>query len=176
MRTQLFGLQTRHTKVYGLALALALTLMASLAIDVDATTYIQTHAFDCKTLGGTPIDTSYALHNDSAAADMVALCAIPESSELPKQKIFATYVYGLDNHDTSQAAAMLCVSNYSTTGGSCGSMALSSVGVQDYTLIPSVSQFTSANASKFAYLWVRIPRKDVNSMSNFRGYKTFALP
>lgn len=52
--------------------------MVSLTMDAEAK-WTRTHAFDCKTLGGTPIDMSFALFNDSTTQNMVALCAVSDT-------------------------------------------------------------------------------------------------
>ena len=169
MKTHSFGMHTRYTKAY--VLALALTLFASLAMDVEAQRWTKTHAFDCTTLGGTPLDTGYALHNDSPTQDMIALCAIADTNFFPKGSIITLDVHGFDGNTSQSAAAQACRSTLGTTGGGCGPMATTSVtGTGDYMLKPSLQQWTIATINDVGYVWVRIPYKQGSSRSHFRGY------
>ncbi|MCI0667405.1 MAG: hypothetical protein L0Y43_05050 [Methylococcaceae bacterium] len=132
--------------------------------------WTRTHAFDCKTLGGGPIDTSFALFNGHISQEMVALCAVSDDDRFLKQNITTLNVHGFDGHTSLRAGAMACRSLWSVTGGSCGSMAQSATFQENYTLRPSLSQWTSSTAD-FGYLWVRIPRLGA-AMSSLRGYFT----
>ena len=137
----------------------------------------RTHAFDCKTLGGSPAIADFslfnastsALFNASAGQDMVVLCAIPDDDRFPKEKIARVNVHGYDGHTSLRVGAMACRSLWSGTGGSCGPMAQSASSQENYLLRPSLSQWTSSTRNDFGYLWVRIPRKGA-AMSSVRGY------
>src|SRR5262245_3231723 len=133
MRTHPVVMKKRSIKAYCLALALA--LMTSFAMDAEAK-WTRTHAFDCKTLGGAPVDTAFALHNDSTTAEMIALCAIADTDYFLKQNMTELNVHLFAGHASIPAAAMACRSLWSTTGGACGPMASSSVVRQNATLQP----------------------------------------
>jgi hypothetical protein len=169
MRTHLFGSKTRYTTASCLALALA--LIASLAMDVDAK-WTRNHASACTTYKGTLVDTGFAFFNDSTTQVMALLCAVSDTDRFLKQNVTQLNVHGLDGHSSMNAGAMVCRSFFHTTGGSCGPAHQSS-GVQDYTLQPSLSQWTSSTTADFGYLYVTIPpRQGTSNRSSFRGYYT----
>jgi hypothetical protein len=153
----------------------AFVLAALAATGANATAkWTRTHAFDCKTLGGSPRDTSWALYNDSTTSEMVALCAISDTDRFHKQNITTLNIHGWDGHDYLSTAAMACRSLWHTTGGGCSPMVFSSYGRQHFTLSPNTNQWTSSTAADFGYVWVRIPRKHSNGgISSLRGIYTY---
>lgn len=88
-------------------IALTVTLLGSVANPADAE-WTRTHASDCKTLGGAPIDTSYAIYNNSTTQEMVFLCAVHDDDRFLKQNITTLNIHGWDGHSSLQASAMAC--------------------------------------------------------------------
>ena len=108
---------------------------------------------------------------------MVFLCAVSDTDRFLKQNVNTLNVHGLDNHSGVTASAMACRSLYYTTGGSCGAMDSSSKYGANYygnfTLTPSLSQWSSATTYDFGYVYLRIPKIESGIYkSNFRGYFT----
>jgi hypothetical protein len=136
--------------------------------------WTRTHASSCMTLGGAPIDTSYAIYNNSTSAEMYALCAVDDSDYLLKQNLTTLNIHGWDGNSTLKAGAMACRSLWHTTGGSCGTLVETAVGQQHFTLQPSRSQWNSSTTADFGYIWVRLPRKETTGgISSLRGFYTF---
>lgn len=151
-------------------MALVISAVGTMPITVNAK-WTRTHASDCTTLGGQPIDTSYAIYNNSTTQEMVLLCAVHDDDRFLKQNVTTLNIHGWDGHDTIRAGAMACRSLWYTTGGGCSSMVQSAVGRQHFTLSPSLNQWTSSTTADFGYVWVRIPRK-LGGISSLRGYYT----
>jgi hypothetical protein len=154
-----------------LSLALVLALLATPAMDVEAK-WTRTHAFHCKTLGGIPMDTAYGLHNDSSDQDMIALCAIADTSDFMKGNIKTLNVHGYAGHRAYSMLAMSCNATFFTAGGFCGAQASSNPYTGDVTLSPYPQAVWPSHDADFGYLWVLIPRKDGSTRSSFRGYYT----
>lgn len=139
--------------------------------------WTRTHASGCTTIGGTVLDTNYSIHNDSGTQDMVFLCAVSDTDRFLKENVNTLNIHGLDNHSAATASAMACRSLWATSGGSCGAMASTgSASFGDFTLSPSLSQWSSATTADFGYVYLRIPSKQSGIWrSNFRGYYTAGI-
>lgn len=168
---KMFNVDINLAIIKAFVVALTIAFVGSVPIMADAK-WTRTHGFDCKTLEGAPIDTSYALYNNSTTQEMVALCAVFDTDYFLKQNITTLNVHGWDGHDTIRAGAMACRSLWYTTGGSCGTMSQSASGKEHYTLRPSLSQWSSTTTGDFGYLWVSIPRRQTGGISSLRGYYT----
>jgi hypothetical protein len=135
--------------------------------------WTRTHAFDCKTLDGTPIDTRFAFFNNSTTYEMVVLCAVPDTDYFMKQNIRNLNVHGFNGHSSRQVAARACRSFFSTTGGTCGAITTSAVGRGDYTLRPDIyGLWISSSQADFGYFLLFLPWKKGSNISSFRGYYT----
>ena len=154
-------------------LSFSLVAISGLAINANAK-WTRTHATDCTTIGGTVMDVNWAIHNDSSTQSMVILCAVSDTDRFLKENITTLNLHGYDDHTGVGAQAMACRSLWSATGGSCGSMAITSNPfLGNFTLSPSLSQWTSATRADFGYIFLRIPQKQGTAYrSSFRGYYT----
>lgn len=148
-------------------------LVSGLALSANAK-WTRTHSSDCTTIGGQVVDINYSIHNYHSTQDMVFNCAVSDTDRFLKQNVTTLNIHGLDNHSGDNASAMACRSLWYTTGGSCGAMA--STGVSyfgNFTLSPSLSQWSSGTVADFGYIYLRIPNVESGIWrSNFRGYYT----
>jgi hypothetical protein len=156
------------TKAFGLP-AIAAGLLA-LGGTADAK-WTRTHAFDCKTFGGTPSDTAYALYNLSTTQEMFAVCPVSDTDYLRKGNLTTLNVHVWDGHESLRTSARACYSLYHTTGGACGAADQSPVGTAHDTLRPSLSEWHGGTTAHFGYVWVRVPRRS-RGTSSLRGYFT----
>lgn len=169
MKASVFNIDTQIMKVFLIALVVA--SVGTMPFTANAK-WTRTHASDCTTLGGMPIDTSWAIHNNSTTQDMVFLCAINDDDRFLKQNVNILNIHGWDGHSQRSVSAMACRSLWHTTGGGCSSMTQSATGRQHYTLKPALNQWVNTTTGDFGYVWIRIPRKMTGGISSLRGYYT----
>ena len=164
---------TRRTGALFFA-SLCLAATAGVATSDAAARWTRTTPWACHVLRGAALDTNWALQNDSAASDLVALCPILDTDYLPKQNLVQVNVHVRDGNANASALAMLCEGNFVTAGGACSAPATSGVAfVGDATLSPSTAAvWSAATAGHFGYIYVGIPAESGGSRSNIRGYWT----
>lgn len=133
--------------------------------------WTRTHASKCMSLGGAPLDMSFAIWNNSTVSSMVLLCPISDTDYLLKGNLNTLNIHGLDANPTVNVDAMACRSTWWTTGGGCSPMVSSPTGTSDYTLRPNLSVWNGTTAD-FGYAWVRLPIKSGTSLSSLRGFYT----
>lgn len=172
MKNPTFNIDTQIMKAFLIALVVA--SVGTMPLTANAK-WTRTHASDCTTLGGIPIDTSWAMYNNSTIQDMVFLCAINDDDRFLKQNVHTLNIHGWDGHSQRRVSAMTCRSLWHTTGGGCSAMVQSAAENQHYTLRPALNQWNNATTGDFGYVWVRIPRKTTSGISSLRGYYTAGL-
>ncbi len=149
--------------------ALAVTLQST-AVEAKWT---RTHASACMSVNSTaaPYDTSYAVWNNSTSAVMTLLCDLSDTDYLGKTALTTLNIHGKDGSSSSNVDAMVCRSNWASTGGACSAVVSSPTGTSDYTLQPNLSVLSGRTAD-FGYIWVRLPQKVGSSRSGLRGFYT----
>ena len=155
---------------------LSFSLVAICGVTVNANAkWTRTHAADCTTIGGSAMDTNYAIHNNSSTQEMVVLCAVSDTDRFQKENITTLNLHGYDDHTGAGATAMACRSLWYAVGGSCGaSTSTSSAFLGNFTLSPSLSQWTAATRADFGYIYLRLPAKQGSAWrSSFRGFYTY---
>lgn len=159
----------KYFGIFSAAAVLSAVLFSSM--EADAAFNLRKHASSCLALGGTPIDTSYAVFNNSTTATLTMLCDIEDTASSLKQNTTNLNIHGYDGHNTQQVQAKACYSTYGATGGNCGSGVFSATGRANYTLSPPWSAvWTSSTASDFGYIVVWLPPKDGTNASSLRGF------
>ena len=136
--------------------------------------WTRSHASGCISVSPgwvAPYDVSFAIWNDSTRTDMKLLCPLSDTDYLPKTSLTTLNIHGKDGSSNRNVDAMLCRSNWASTGGGCSSIVSSPTGTSEYTLQPSRSILTGRTAD-FAYIWVRLPPKIGTSRSGLRGFFT----
>ncbi len=140
--------------------------------------WTRTHASDCIAVRPVtnwiaPFDITFGLWNDSTKSPMILLCALSDTDYLPKGALKSVNIHGKDGHPTQNVDAMVCRSNWFTTGGACSPIVSSPTGTPDYTLQPNLTAIQgAANVANFAYIWVRLPPKAKGVRSGLRGFYT----
>lgn len=135
--------------------------------------WTRTHASACTSVNTTlaPYDTSYALWNNSTSTTMTLLCDLSDTDYLRKTALTTLNIHGKDGNASSNVDAMVCRSNWATTGGGCSAVVSSPTGTPDFTLQPNLSVLSGRTAD-FGYIWVRLPPKVGTSRSGLRGFYT----
>jgi hypothetical protein len=162
----------RQRKLYIISLCLAAG--AATTTGVAVAKWTRTTPWACHVTSGTPLDTSWALQNDSTVSELVALCPIVDSDYLLKENVVTANIHVRDGHSGASARALLCESNYATAGGACSAQVSSGDAfVGNTTLSPSTGAvWSTATQAYFGYIFVGIPAKSGVSRSNIRGYFT----
>ena len=159
------------------AFAYSILAICGLTVALQPTTaeakWERTHASACMSVNSTvhPFDTAYAVWNDSTTTDVTLLCALPDTDYLAKTALTALNIHGKDGSSSRNVDAMVCRSNWATTGGGCSAIVSSPTGTPDYTLAPNRSVL-AGRTSDFSYVWVRLPPKVGSSRSGLRGFYT----
>lgn len=157
-------------KYLGTFLSAAIVAVGVGAVTDASAWWVRTHASDCLTLGGAPLDVNFAIYNDSTTSTMQVLCPATDTSAMPKQATAAMNVHGFDDHSSQNVATLSCRSSWNTNGGSCQT-GPSSSGLGNYGLtIPTDTVWTAGTAADFGYFWVSLPVKQGSAFrSSLRG-------
>jgi hypothetical protein len=161
-------------RAFGAAFLSACALMLGAHTTPAEAKWTRTHASGCIAVNPglrSPYDVSFALWNDSTTGEMTLLCPLSDTDYLPKTSLTSLNIHGKDGHPSRNVDAMLCRSNWASTGGGCSAIVSSPTGTADYTLQPNRSILTG-RTTDFAYVWVRLPRKSGSSRSGLRGFYT----
>jgi hypothetical protein len=163
----------QRTRVVFLA-SLCFAATTAMTMSDAAAKWTRTTPWACHVLQGGVLDTNWALQNDSATNELVALCPIVDTDYLLKENITVVNVHVRDGNGGAPARALLCEGNYATAGGSCSAPSSSgNAFVGNATLSPSTANvWTAATRAYFGYIYMAIPARVGTSRSNFRGYYT----
>ena len=149
------------------AFAIAFLVSATTTYSGDAgAKWMRSHSFRCKSWGGTPVDGSYGLQNDSSNDYMTAVCEVNNTDYMPISTVASLNLHGYVGW-ASGLCAKTCRAYYDG-GGTCGSQTCNST-AGERTVSPSVSGWSNG-AYDFPYLWVSLAyRHDVNGPTLIRG-------
>jgi hypothetical protein len=164
---------SRLISVFTFATVAVCGLATGIMPGVAEAKWARTHASACMSVNSTvhPTDTAYAVWNDSIIQDMTLLCALPDTDRFAKTAFKTLNIHGKDGSSSRNVDAMVCRSNWATTGGGCSAIVSSPTGTPHYTLQPNLSVLSGRTAD-FGYVWVRLPPKVGASRSGLRGFYT----
>lgn len=163
-------------KTYLLVFVVAQTVTGVLAASPDASaSFTRRHGSACQPIGGVPIDSGFAIENDSTTARMVLLCPVNDSDNFPQTTVLITNVHGQDGNNQpgfpGRVLAFNCRVDAFSVSGTCSPSAISSdTGVGSYTLSPQTSGYFTT-VTDFTYTAVSLPTKTSSgSRSGLRGH------
>ena len=101
------------------------------------------------------------------------ICPVPDTDRLRKEELDRINIHVKDSTTQNNVFARACIAYYNLDGnGSCGAVdSTTDAGTGWDTLRPSLSKFTSANASHWGYVNIGLPpAQGSNDPSKMTGY------
>jgi hypothetical protein len=116
---------------------------------------------------------------DDVSSSISVVCALPDTSTLPKETLVDVSVYGRDSSTLGWVSAKVCVGFYNSLGGACGAAdgsGMLTVGPSytgNFAMHPPVA-ILSTYPSDYGYLEVTIPAvypPGAGGASSFAGFE-----